>query len=991
MARQPQVSTIAANRPFLDTLAAGLLHRTRDEPEALADMLVLLPTRRACRALADAFLRVGKGHPLILPSIRPLGDTDEEELALSFAAGSAELDLPPAIPDIRRRALLARLILGWKGRREDMTPDQAVRLAGELARLVDQVQTERLDFADLGTIVPAEYASHWQDTIEFLKIVTENWPRILEDEGCLDPADRRNRLTDLQADRWRATPPSTPVIAAGSTGSIPATADLLEVIARLPAGRVILPGLDQTLDEAAQAEARRDPSHPQHGMLRLLERLGVAPYDITDWDAGSDAPKPSCPAERARLVTEALRPAATTDAWRALGKLPDAAVAGIERVDCANEAEEAGVVALMLRHALEEEGRTAALVTPDRRLARRVVAELSRWDIKIDDSAGQPVSDTPRGEFLRLLLRAVSDGLAPVALLGLLKHPFAAAGMPASAFRRLAREVEIAVLRGPRPAPGIAGLRALAHQEGAPVRRLATMADALERCLGPLLEAVNGGRQQPLGTLIEAHLAAAEALATTDSEAGAARLWRGEDGEALANTVSDISRAADAMGDVDGPDFAPLFEAMLSGIVVRPRYGRHPRLQIWGPLEARLLHADLIVLAGLNEGIWPPDPGNDPWMSRPMRARFGLPAPERRVGLAAHDFAQALAAPRVALVRTTKAEGAPTVPSRWLTRLDTVLEAARRGEALAPSKPWRALYHALARPARYERAAPPAPRPPLEARPRRLSVTRIETWMRDPYAIYAERILGLRALDPLEANPGAAERGIFVHDALDAFVRDTPGELPPDALDRLHRCGEAAFGAALARPSMRAFWWPRFLRIARWFLDRETERRRLIARSATEVKGRIDLEGPAGPFTLTATADRIDRINAGGSVIVDYKTGLPPSDRQVEMGYAPQLPLEAAILAEGGFDDLPPGAASELAYWRLSGGEPPGEIRIVKGDPEELAKAARAGLLALIAAFDDPATPYVPTPRPQWAPSWNDYQHLARTKEWSAGAEGDDE
>ena len=309
MARPPQVSTIAAGRPFLDTLAAGLLHRAGDAPEALADTLVLLPTRRACRALVEAFLRVGDGRPLILPDIRPLGDVEEEALALSFGAGAADLDLPPVMPEPRRRLLLARLVAGWKGRQEPVTPDQAVRLASELAHLLDEVQTERLDFADLSALVPTEYAAHWQETIEFLKIVTENWPAILADEGCLDPAERRNRLLEAQAARWRDLPPDTPVLAAGSTGSIPATADLLDVVARLPAGEVVLPGLDPMLDSESLIEARGDPAHPQFGMLRLLKRLGIDAAAVAEWDGGPESPAMACATERVRLAAETLRPA----------------------------------------------------------------------------------------------------------------------------------------------------------------------------------------------------------------------------------------------------------------------------------------------------------------------------------------------------------------------------------------------------------------------------------------------------------------------------------------------------------------------------------------------------------------------------------------------------------------------------------------------------------------------------------------------------------
>ena len=983
-----RVLTIAPGLPFLDVLAAGLLHETRGAVDALADYIVLLPTRRACRSLADAFLRVSEGRPLLLPDIRPLGDVEEESLALRLPSGDAALTLPPEISERRRELLLTRLILQWRKDR-DITPDQALRLARELARLLDQIQTERLDARALAHLAPEQFATHWQDVLDFLAIVTANWPNILADEDCIDPADRRNRLLEAQARLWRDAPPGTSVVAAGSTGSIPATADLLVVVAQLPRGRIVLPGLDRSIDDASHTAALVEATHPQQGMLRLLERLDVAPAEVRDWDAGPDGPVPSSPPARTQVAIEALRPAETTDAWRALEELPADALDGVERVDCANEAEEAGVIALMLRHALEVPGRTASLVTPDRQLARRVAAELARWNIDIDDSAGRPVLETPPGQYLRLVARTAADGLSPVPLLALLKHPFAAGGMERVAFRRLVRDFERRILRGPRPAPGIAGLRDCIAGNKAIGAEFDALLDAIEARLGPLCAALDG-RALPLAVLIDAHLAAAEAIADGTAESGAAKVWQGEPGELLAGAIAELRQGAYILDEVDGRDYAPLFEMLLAGAMFRPRHGLHPRLHIWGPLEARLLHADLMVLGGLNERSWPPDAGNDPWMSRPMRARFGLPAPERRIGLAAHDFAQAFAAPRVALVRAVKSEGAPTVPSRWLTRLQTVLDGVGQKDALAPAKPWIALYRGLSYPTRPIRIDPPAPRPPVAARPRELSVTRIETWMREPYAIYAEKILNLRALDPLEADPGAADRGSFIHDALDRFVRDHPGALPVDALARLTACGEAAFGDALSRPAVRAFWWPRFLRVAAWFLAQEQARRdHEIAEPRSEIRGRTAVPGPAGLFVLTAKADRIDRLTGGGYSIIDYKTGSPPGRKLIELGLAPQLALEALMLGDGGFEGLPPGAAKSLAYWRLSGGEPAGEITPVKADPETLVAAAREGLRKLVHAFDDPQTPYHATPRPDHPAPYNDYEHLARTLEWSAGGASD--
>lgn len=1022
MSDAPALFTIPPTRPFVDALAGGLLTEAEASPrgvEALADLLVLLPTRRACRALREAFLRASDGRALLLPRMRPIGDVDEEELGLAAAgdpaAAAAELiDLPPAIDATRRRFLLARLILAAPDlsspkrsgdRGAAPSPDRALMLADELARLLDQTQTEGLSLEAVAGLVPDLYADHWRMTVEFLKILSERWPDLLGAIGALDPAERRNRLLDAQAAAWSESPPAFPILAAGSTGSIPATARLLAAVARLPQGRVVLPGLDRRLSEADWAAVGDDPSHPQHGLHRLLAAIGAERGAVADWPGGEDATGREAREARTALMAEALRPAATTAAWARAADLPAESVDGLAWLEAPSAATEAGAIALALRQALETDGRTAALVTPDRNLARRVAAALARWGIAVDDSAGRPLAGTPAGVFARLVAEAALTGFAPIPLLALCKHPLAGLGLAPAALRREIRYLERALLRGPKPGPGTRGLRAaLAEAEGDRFKsrwldapRVAALIGRIEAALEPLRDGLAAGRAAPLDALIDAHIAAAEAVAASDAEPGAERLWRGEDGEALAERLAECLEAArvdGALPPIPGGDYPAVLEALLAGAVVRPAYGRHPRVFIWGPLEARLQHADLVVLGGLNEGTWPPEPEADPWMSRPMRRDFGLPALERRVGLAAHDFAQAFAAPQVLLSRAAKVDGQPTVASRWLERLGVVLARAGLADRLAPNRGWAAdllaWEHSLHDQERGPPLPPPAPRPPVAARPRSLSVTRVEAWLRDPYAIFAERILGLSRLDDIDADFGAAERGQFIHDALDRFVRACPPERPlpaPDeALALLLRCGEEAFGPhALDRAEVRAFWWPRFERIARWFLATETDRRERegLVRSATEIRGDLTVDGPAGPFRLSATADRIDLKHGGGYAILDYKTGQPPSAKELAAGYAPQLPLEAAMAAAGAFPGLEPGAVVELAFWRLSGGDPPGEVKAPKLDVEAAANDARAGLERLVAAFDDPERPYTALPRPARAPRFNDYQHLARVAEWA--------
>ena len=987
--------TIPPGRSFLDSLAAGLLQRSGGEdPLALGIVPVLLPPRRAGRALAAAFLRASGGRPLALPQILPLGDLDEDALAFEDEPPGS-LDLPPAIPPLRRQLLLTRLILklaeaSGEGPR---SADQAARLAGELARLLDAVQIERLSFDRLATLVPAEFATHWQITLRFLEVLTREWPRILAAEGAVDPAARRNALIEAQAARWRAAPPPTPVIAAGSTGSMPAVAELLGVVAALPQGEVILPGLDLTLD-AASWEAL-EPSHPQYGMRELLRALDLPREAVAVWPDAA-APLSAVAAARARLVSEVMRPAATTDAWRRLDLDSAAALRGMTRIDAPGPEEEARAIALMLREALEE-GHSAALVTPDRDLARRVAAEAGRWGIAIDDSAGRPLADMPPSVYLRLLAAMAAADCAPAPLLAALKHPLAAGGLHPAGFRERVRRLERAALRGPRPEPGFAGLRRALAQAGeadaetdrveAPEADLESFVAALDSLAAPFLRLIHRS-QVAFGDLLAAHVGFAERLAESASASGAARLWAREEGEALARFVSELHEAAPAIGRIEPRDYPALLDSLLAGEVVRPRWGTDPRLAIWGTIEARLLHADHLILGGLNEGVWPPEPGTDPWMSRPMRARFGLPAPERRVGLSAHDFAQALHAPRVTLSRSMRAEGAPTVPSRWLLRLDSVLRAAGVEEAGGEAARWLAWAEALDRPERVEPAPPPFPCPPLAHRPRSLTVADIEAWLRDPYEVYARHVLGLRPLPPIDEDPGVAERGAFVHAALDRFVREHEGPLPADALDRLLALGRAAFGRALDRPGVAAFWWPRFERIAAWVIAQEQARRAGLLASHTRVTGRLTLEAPGGLFHVTARVDRIDRMQDGRLAILEYKGASLPRAEAVRDGSAPEMGIKAAIAAAGGYDGLPPAAVAELAYWSLSGSGDGGRAQPAGGqsaDPAALAAEIRAGLERYVAAFDLAATPYLAQPRPGLAPRRSAYAHLARVKEWGRG------
>lgn len=968
-AGKPRVFTIPPDAAFVDVLAAGLTADAGPDPMALAAVTVLLPTRRAVRALREAFLRESGGKPLLLPNLTALNDAGDEDSLAFIATGH---DLPPPIDPLRRQLLLTRTIMAFD---KNAPPHRAAWLAAELAKLLDQVQGERLGFERLKDIVPAELQVHWQQTVEFLEILTSQWPAILAEDGALDPAEYRNRAFARQIAAWQAAGAAGPIVAAGSTGSIPATADLLLAVALLPEGCVVLPGLDRDLDE--ESWDALDETHPQHGMKQLLAHIGVTRDDVLPWPGTSFQPTP-----RRTLASEVMRPAATTERWSEIALPPDA-IAGLSRVDAPSRREEAAGIALMMREALERADETCALVTPDRDLAERVAAELGRWNIVIDDSAGRSLDRTPVGTFLRLIADMLHQDFAPVALLAVCKHPLAAAGFDPADFRRLTRAVEIALLRGPRPPAGIAGLMRVAAAETASPEVFAWIKH-LERCCVPFTALTPN---VSFVAALEAHMQCAEALAAADDRPGASRLWSGDDGEAAASFTAELARAATALPEIGLDDYAALFGQLLQSRDVRPAYGRHPRLAILGPLEARLQRFDTIILGGLNEGTWPAAPAADPWMSRPMRKSFGLRPPERTIGLAAHDVAQMLCAPRVVLTRAEKIGGTPSVASRWLMRLDQVIATSKLQSAWNAPTAWLAWADALTIPEAVSPWPPPSPKPPVAARPRKMSVTRVEEWMRDPYGIYARTILRLKALDPIDQDPGARDFGVVLHAALQDFILERPA--PDKALARLIEIGRAKFASLAPRPGVGAFWLPRFERVAQWIVAQDAALRGATKASHVEIKGGLTLRGPAGPFLLEATADRIDE-RGGALHIIDYKTGTPPTATEVRAGFAPQLPLEAVIAAAGGFPNVPALRIGSIAFWHLHGRDDGGKLVELKGDLAALTDDARAGLEKLIAAFDRAETAYEARPHSAFAPKYSDYEHLARIKEWTAVEGGDD-
>ncbi|MBN8989239.1 MAG: double-strand break repair protein AddB [Rhizobiales bacterium] len=1038
-----RVFSVPVSVPLLRTVISALVEgrlvegfEARHNPLNLAQATLYLPTRRAGRLAREIFLDEMKTDAAILPRIVALGDIDEDELAFSESAeqfgGVTPLDIPPKLGELERRLTLAHLVAAWAKTPVSAPlvvggPASTLALAGDLARLMDDMVTRGVDWNALDKLVPDQLDRYWQHSLDFLRIARKAWPQHLHEIGRIEPAARRDLLIDAEAARLAAHHKG-PVIAAGSTGSMPTTAKFLHVVANLEQGAVVLPGLDTDLDDAAwqtiggirnaQGKFTAPPAsnHPQFAMQGLLDRFGITRRDVEI--LGTPAPD-----GRDVLVSETMRPSTATEQWHGRLEQPEIAarisggMKNLAVVAAPNPEMEALAIAVAMREA-RHLNKSAALVTPDRALARRVMAALGRWNLEFDDSGGDALMDTSAGIFARLVAETAAKGLEPPTLLALIKHPLFRLGGAHGALKHAIEVLELALLRGTRPQAGSAGLardfdrfrtelgklRAQetsslhASEQRAKLRdddldQAQALISALQKALLPL-ESMASSKPYDFAELAHRHREVLMALSSDQN--GIVVAFEGIQGSALASAFDDLLGEEKPSGlMVQLGDYPELFQTAFADRMVRRPEQASAQLQIYGQLEARLTESDRVILGGLVEGVWPPSPRIDPWLSRPMRHELGLDLPERRIGLSAHDFAQLLGHTDVILTHSAKVGGAPAVASRFLHRLEAVAGEERWKQATRTGEDYVRFAAELDRPSKIEPIPQPEPRPPRATRPLKLSVTAIEDWLRDPYTIYAKYILRLDPLDPVDMPLSAADRGSAIHESLGEFTKTFADALPAQPALALRGIGEKHFAPLMERPEARALWWPRFQRIAAWFADWELARRGHISRIDAEIRGEIGIPlDDERTFILSARADRIEQRADGRFAILDYKTGQPPTGKQVRMGLSPQLTLEAAILREGGFANIgADSSVAELAYVRLSGNNPPGEhrsleLKIRNNDtpqpPDEAADYARLELEKLIRKFDDENQAYTSLNLSMWSNRYGAYDDLARIKEWSA-------
>lgn len=972
-APRPKIFTIPPHRAFADALATGVLAQFGEDRMAMARGTILVPNNRSGQSISEAFVRQAE-RGLLLPRLVPIGDPELDERTGALLDPLDGPQIPPAIDPLRRQFMLAKLVQQERAlAREPVDVAEAMRLARALGHVLDQLHIEQIAPSRLREIDAGELSSHWQKALDQLAVILIRWPEELGRIGQIDLADRRNRQLEAVAARWKQSPPQGFVIAAGISTTAPAIAALLKVVAYLPSGQVVLAGLDQHMPVeewdaiAGGEESAPIESHPQFHLAQLTARMGIARGEVREWRWGSDM---DARAPRSVALSCAMAPARFTQKWETMAA-PARALGGVHVLELATPAEEAQAIAIALREAVETPGKTAALITPDRDLAQRVSALLERWNIKADDSAGRPLSATPPGTLLLALVTAVVEGFAPAALLALLKHPLVNGGGERRLWLDDVRALDLA-LRGPRPAAGLSGVTAFLAEGDDRTRKDREAAQPGWAKAAALLQAVETGFSDDHPTLAHCIAVLREGLGALAGEP----LWSGREGRMLADVIAEIEAHAEAgPEDVSAKALPQLLRHLLDCVPVRPAHGSDSRVSIWGLLEAKLQTAQLMVMGGLNEGIWPALPSPDPWLAPAIRKTLGLPSLERRIGLSAHDLAGAMGAPEVLMTRARRDAKSPAIASRFWLRID-----AMTGGLTPPTIRYDGLARVLDGSSTAPQRSPqPAPTPPLVDRPRIISVTEVDGLNADPFSFYARKMLTLSALDGVDADPGPAWRGTLVHSALERWAKDDgylPEALPAQITAILTTPG--------VHPLIRALWQPRLTEAALW-IAQTVEDDRLEGRVPllSEEKGSADFAG----VTLTGRADRIDRMEANGLAVIDYKTGAPPSDAQVKGGYALQLGLIGLIAEKGGFAGVK-GKAQAFEYWSLARLKTDFGFRRSptkgkgsnKSDPDTFVAETAARFEGAAGKWLTGDAPFTAKLHPEFA--YSEYDHLMRLEEW---------
>ena len=1047
LTESPKIYTISPMAPFLRILAKNIMEGRliagwpdKSSPYSLSDATIYMPTKRSADLLEIQLKSHAQCESLFLPKIISLGEIDEDGKIFSIDETIEGLFLGKGIASeispLKRRLILTKLILTWSkkivaslsesvarsgsafslsiGLSHDpngfsvaSTIDDSLALADSLGYLIDTLVIYKKTWHDVHALLPHDLSDeYWKISKDFLQIAAEAWPAYCHQEGVMDAAQRRDLVISAEAERLLDTPPAAPIIMAGSTGSMPSTAKLICSISKLPLGAIVLPGIDQYLDEESWAGLTDFdnrvvcPGHPQALLSKLIRQIGINRHDIVELSSLDHTQR-----RREKFLSECMRPSVSTHLWSTKDQriTPSEiveAISGLSLIEADNEREEAIAISLALRAVLETPGKSAALITPDRSLAKRVGSELLRWGIVTNDSAGTSLHRSSLGSLAHLLVTAIVEHFSPISLLALLNHREIQLGLAEDVLRRGIAAIDICLARIPIVRQDIDGLihtKKVFHDTDGTVRsplpsKRLTPEDW--RCAKIILEKINS-IYEPFRDInaIEITSFFSElfvALKLTVTSSDNVERFKDFTGSAeLADLFETIQTCADLDLTVPIHNYPAFFEQLMASQTIPDRSESHPRVKILGLLEARLLRFDLVILGGLDEKIWPPDARTDPFLNRPWRDELGLPTPERRIGQTAHDLISALGMDEVIMTRALKRGGSPTIASRFLQRMNAVAGKSNFDEMIIRGKNILKLAKQLDEAKIAISYGRPRPVPPNTLLPKRISVTEVETLRRDPYAIYARHVLKLDHLEKIGYQGGNSERGNLYHLLVARFSQKWPASLPDDALNEFMAISKEAINYYKDKITLDAFWWPRFLEAGRWYIDWEKSRRSaLLAPVAVERYGALTIALPrGGEITLSGQADRIELLENGSFNIIDYKTGKIPSQMQVQSGFSPQLTLEAAMLKRNAFSGLAGKLTRNLIYVKLGskggGYEYPIHDIGKSLESDELVEQHFNEFIKLVDDHWNGARPFYSRPFPQFTTDYGKYDHLARFREWS--------
>ncbi len=1038
---------------FIDTLVDNIINGKFFQFDYInkndflfSDIKIFLPTRRAANYFIDRISILLGEQNLFLPNVIPLGEISEFNNLLGIDSEfilkntSVLQDIEP----VQRRLVLTKFVIEWsqniqnileqndlmdtsselllKGIKADLqgfnvarTASDAIQMADALGELIDTLVIHDKNWQDLDKLLPLDLADeYWKISKDFLTIASKAWPEFRQAYGLVDAAERQHRTVLALAKKLIQERPSTPIVIAGSTGSMPATAQLISAISQLPNGAVVFSGLDHSLDaESWQCLIDNrgkllEPTHPQTQFSKLFFNIGISRKDIINVGQINQSFS-----SRNLILNEAMLPSQTTERWQTkstrLGSdVIHNGLLNISIVEADHEREEALVIAAALRIALEIPNKTAAVITPDRSIAERVISELRRWNILAADTGGRALARTGAGSLAILVAHAVSNNFSPHSLLALLNHPNLTLGINPKILAKGRNAIDLGLLRLPLIKCDLDVL--LEHAEIARTgfqdsiksmrshSRLTLIdwesAETVLRNLKYIFDPFLNVRIANLLQMIQHHENILKKI-TIDEENEIDFEYLDGSNEIMSLFVSIKSNINNI--DLLTSDYLTFFRKLIDPIAVAITADSHPRIKIYGLLEARLIKADLAILAGLDETVWPPQGKMDPFLTREWCSELDLPVPEHHIGQTAHDFVSLMDSEEVVITRSLKRDGSPTVASRFLQRIKTVTGEAYDTEAISRGNKLISLARILDVPKNFAPTRPPAPVPKPSSLPRRLSVTEIETLRRDPYSIYAKHVLKLDYLELVARRIGPSERGVLIHEIFARFIEMFPLEQPIDAYEQLMAIAGQVFQPVKNLSEFEIFWFPSFMGSAKWFLLWDKSRRANIVKPiAVERHGvlKLMLTG-GGEFTLTGQADRIEFHKGDAFSIVDFKTGKVPSLKQVRSGFSPQLTLEAAMLKRGAFPGLSGALVEQLLYAKL-GGKIVGEERLVYSskdelDADKLSELHFGEFLTLIDEHWNCGRPFSSRPYPEFLKDYARYDHLARVREWALSGDGSDD